>query len=171
VSALRRIPAAAWTCAAIALANVVVWSFVTPPFHVPDETVHVAYVQYFAEHAEPPNEAGGPVFASQEAGLLDALLFPRTVGSTETGTIWSELQDDAVDGTEARDLPTGDGGGIVSNSNQPPLFYALETIAYLVTPSDDLLDRLVAMRLAAALLAALTTLFVFLFLRELFAEP
>jgi 4-amino-4-deoxy-L-arabinose transferase-like glycosyltransferase len=171
VSELRRIPSAGWWCAAIALVNVAVWTFVTPPFHVPDETVHVAYVQHFAEHASPPNDAGAPVFASQEARLLDALAFPRVVGRAESGTIWTELQDDAVDATEARDLPTGDGGGIVSNSNQPPLFYALESVAYLVTPSDDLLDRLASMRLVSALLAALTTLFVFLFLRELFAEP
>jgi 4-amino-4-deoxy-L-arabinose transferase-like glycosyltransferase len=171
VSRLRRVPAAGWWCAAIALVNVAVWTFVTPPFHVPDETVHVAYVQHFAEHAEPPNESGGPVFASQETGLLEALTFPRSVGHAETGAIWTQGQDDAVDATEARDLPTGDGGGIVSNSNQPPLFFALETVAYLVTPSDDLLDRLALMRLVSALLAAATTLFVFLFLRELFAEP
>ena len=72
------------------------------------------------------------------------------MGRAETGTIWSERQDDAVDAAERRDLPTGNGGGIQSNSNQPPLFYALETVAYLVTPSDDLLDRLVSMRLVAA---------------------
>jgi hypothetical protein len=69
VSALRRIPSAGWWCAAIALVNVVVWSFVTPPFQVPDETVHVAYVQQLAEHAEPPNNPGGPAFSSQEARL------------------------------------------------------------------------------------------------------
>lgn len=171
MSAVRRIPSAGWWCAAIALVNVVVWSFVTPPFHVPDETVHVAYVQHFAEHAEPPKEPAGPAYASQEAALLETLVFGSTVGRAETGTIWSESQDDAVDATEQRDLPEGDGGGILSNSNQPPLFYAVETVAYLVTPSDDLLDRLVAMRVLAALLGAITTLFVFLFLRELFAEP
>jgi 4-amino-4-deoxy-L-arabinose transferase-like glycosyltransferase len=151
--------------------NLVVWSFVTPPFHVPDETVHVAYVQHFAEHASPPNQPGGPAFASQEAGLLDALRFGQTVGRRESGTIWSEAEDEAVDVVQARDLPSDNGGGIATNSNQPPLFYALETVAYAVTPSDDLLARLVSMRLLAALLGAATTLFVFLFLRELFAEP
>jgi 4-amino-4-deoxy-L-arabinose transferase-like glycosyltransferase len=93
------------------------------------------------------------------------------VGRDDTGTIWAEGQDDAVDAAEARELPTDDDGGIQSNSNQPPLFYALETVAYAVTPSDDLLDRLASMRLLASLLAAATTLFAFMFLRELFAEP
>jgi 4-amino-4-deoxy-L-arabinose transferase-like glycosyltransferase len=171
MTALRRIPRAGWLCAAIALVNAVVWSFVTPPFQVPDETSHVAYVQHFAEHASPPNEPGGPVFASQESALLESLLFSRTVGRTETGTIWTEAQDDLVDATERRDLSTDDDGGIQSNSNQPPLFYALETVAYAVTPSDDLLDRLASMRLLAAFLGAVTTLFVFLFMREVFAEP
>jgi 4-amino-4-deoxy-L-arabinose transferase-like glycosyltransferase len=168
---VMRVPARPWGVVAVAFVNVAVWSFVTPPFHVPDETSHVAYVEHFAEHASPPNDPGGPVFSSRQAGLLDSLLFGQTVGRFETGTIWSESQDDAVDATERRDLPAGNDGGIQSNSNQPPLFYALETVAYAVTPSDDLLDKLVSMRLLAALLAAATTLFVFLFLRELFAEP
>jgi 4-amino-4-deoxy-L-arabinose transferase-like glycosyltransferase len=166
-----RTPARPWGFVAVAVVNAVVWSFVTPPFQLPDETSHVAYVQHFSQHAEPPNEPGGPVFSSQEAALLESLRFGSTVGRSETGTISSEAEDDVVDATEKRELPTGNDGGIQSNSNQPPLFFALETIAYAVTPSDDLLDRLVSMRLLAALMAGATTLFVFLFLRELFAAP
>jgi 4-amino-4-deoxy-L-arabinose transferase-like glycosyltransferase len=170
-AATARIPVAAWLCAAVAFANAAVWAFITPPFQVPDETSHVAYVQHFAQHAAPPNEAGGPVFASQQTALLEALAFGLTVGHPENGTIWFEPQDDAVDEAEARDLPAGDGGGIQSNSNQPPLYFALEAVAYFATPSDALLDRLAVMRFLSALLAGLTTLFVFMFLREVFAEP
>jgi 4-amino-4-deoxy-L-arabinose transferase-like glycosyltransferase len=167
---LGRIPSAGRWCALIAVANVLAWSFITPPFHVPDETAHVAYVQHLAEHAEPPNEPGGNVFSSQQAALLDALLFPATVGRPENGTIWYELQQDGVDATEDRSLEEDDAGGIVSNSNQPPLYYALEAGAYLASPSGDLLDRLALMRLISALLAGLTTLMVFMFLREVLAE-
>ncbi len=51
-------------------------------------------------------------------------------------------------------------------ASQPPLYYALETIPYYLASSGSLLDRLEAMRLLSALLAGLTALFVFLFLRE-----
>lgn len=166
----RRIPSAGRWCAVIAFANVLAWSFITPPFHVPDETIHVAYTQHLAEAGEPPNDPGANAYSSQEAALLDALLFPPTVGRSENGTIWYRLQQDGVEATEDRDLERDDGGGIVSNSNQPPLYYALEAGAYVASPSSDLLDRLALMRLISALLAALTTLMVFMFLREVLTE-
>ena len=168
---LGRIPIAAWGCALVAFLNVLAWTLVTPPFEAPDETSHVAYVQYLAQHAEPPNDPAGPAFSSQQATLIDALLFPTTVGHPETGTVWNELQDDSVQAADAADLPTGDGGGIQSNSNQPPLYFTVEALAYHASPSHGLLDRLELMRVVSALLAGLTTLFVFLFLRESFAEP
>ena len=168
--AARRVPAAAWVCAAVAFVNVSIWSAITPPFQVPDETSHVAYVQYLAEHGKPPNEPGGPAFSSQQSALLDALLFPSTVGRPENGTVWQELQEDAVTAADARGLPKGDGGGVQSNSNQPPLYFALEAISYHATPSDGLLGRVAVMRIVSALFAALTTLFVFFFLREVFVE-
>ena len=52
-------------------------------------------------------------------------------------------------------------------TNQPPLYYALEAVPYWISPSNDLLTRLVFMRLLSALMAAGTVLAVFLFLREL----
>jgi hypothetical protein len=57
-------------------------------------------------------------------------------------------------------------GGIGGASSDPPLFYALETIPCGLAASDTLLDHLELMRLFSALMAGLTTLFVFLFLRE-----
>jgi hypothetical protein len=167
---LREIPRAGWWCAAIALFNVVAWTLVTPPFHVPDESSHVAYVQYLAEKGEAPNEAGGPVYSTQEARLLEALIFVPTIGQPDNGTIWLELQNRGVELVDDRSRAIGDGGGIQSNSNQPPLFFALDAGAYLASPWHGLLERLALLRLVSALLAALTTLFVFLFLREVLAE-
>ena len=42
---------------------------------------------------------------------------------------------------------------------------------YLASPWQDLLHRLWLMRIVSALLAAVTTVFVFLFLREVLSEP
>ena len=40
-AAARRVPAAAWACALIALANGLAWSLIVPPFQVPDENAHL----------------------------------------------------------------------------------------------------------------------------------
>jgi 4-amino-4-deoxy-L-arabinose transferase-like glycosyltransferase len=167
---LSGIPSAAWWCAAVAFVNVAVWATIVPPFQVPDETSHVAYVQYLAETGEAPNDPEGGVFSDEEARLLEALQFNSTVGRPTEGTIWSELQDQEVDRVEDEALDPGNAGGIQSNSNQPPLYYLLGAGVYWLSPSDGLLDRVMLLRLFSALLAALTTIFVFLFLREIFAE-
>ena len=62
--------------------------------------------------------------------------------------------------------PSGQGGYSYASS-QPPLYYALTAVAYRVSPDTDLLSRVHAMRLVSALLAAITVLLVFLFVREL----
>src|SRR5262249_14834105 len=58
-------------------------------------------------------------------------------------------------------------GGATSASNQPPLYYMLESVPYWMSPSGDILERLELMRLLSALLAACTVLAIFLFLREI----
>jgi 4-amino-4-deoxy-L-arabinose transferase-like glycosyltransferase len=167
---LSRPPSAAWWCAAVAFLNVAVWSAVVPPFQVPDETSHVAYVQQLAETGEVPNDADAGVFSDEAARLLEALQFSSTVGRPAEGTIWSESEDQSVDQVEDASLTGSNAGGIQSNSNQPPLYYLLGAGVYWASPSDGLLDRLVLLRLLSAALAAITTLFVFLFLREVLAE-
>ena len=64
-------------------------------------------------------------------------------------------------------LPPLGPGGVTPATNQPPLYYALEAVPYWLSPSNDILTRLVFMRLLSALMAAGTVLAVFLFLREL----
>ena len=49
---------------------------------------------------------------------------------------------------------------------QPPLYYLLQTIPYWLASGGTLLDQLELMRLLSALMAALTALFAFLFVRE-----
>jgi 4-amino-4-deoxy-L-arabinose transferase-like glycosyltransferase len=167
---LSLIPSAAWWCVAVAFLNVAVWSVVVPPFQVPDETSHLAYVQQLAETGEVPNDSDAGVFSDEQARLIEALQFSTTVGRPGEGTIWSESEDRAVDAVEDAPLTGSNAGGIQSNSNQPPLYYLLGAGVYWASPSDGLLDRLVLVRLLSAVLAALTTLFVFLFLREVLAE-
>jgi hypothetical protein len=168
---VRRLPRGALLCAVVAFANALVWSFVTPPFHVPDEGGHIAFVQYLAEKGGIPDNTGAATFSLEESALYDQLHFNGVVGANRDRTVWSELQQRGVDAITRRPPSSVGGGGPVGNSGQPPLYYALEAGVYLVSPWQNLLDRIALMRVLSCLMAALTVLMVFLFLRELFVEP
>lgn len=166
-----RIPAAARWCALIAFVNAVVWSFVTPPFQVPDETGHIVYVQHLAETGDIPDTPGKGVFSDEQSALITALRFNQIIGRKRDRAISTELDERGVQAVgKDRPNPVSQGGSIES-SPQPPLFYAAESVVYLASPWQSLLDRLWLMRLFAALLAAATTCFTYLFLRELLREP
>lgn len=168
VATIRRIPAAGRTCAAIAFVNAVIWAIVIPPFQVPDEISHFGYAQYVAEHGRPPPQAAGaPQYSPEQLATMDALRFGVVVGRSDQRGVWTRADDRALrDTLAAGHSPKGEGGAS-SATNQPPLYYALQAVPYWLSPSHDLLTRLLAMRLLSALLAAGTVLCVYLFLREL----
>jgi 4-amino-4-deoxy-L-arabinose transferase-like glycosyltransferase len=152
----------------IAFVNVAIWTVVIPPFMVPDETSHFGYTQYLAETGQPPPQTPtASQYSQQENVALTGLWFGAVIGSQLNRGIFT-----APDETQLRkDLAANNSalgaGGVTTATNQPPLYYALETIPYWLSPSNDLLTRLVFMRLLSALMAAGTVLAVFLFLREL----
>jgi hypothetical protein len=167
---MRRLPRAAVLCALVAFANALVWSFVTPPFHVPDEGGHVAFVQYLAQKGGIPDNPRGATFSPEESALYTQLQFNGVVGAARDRTIFSELQQKGLDRvTRHPPSPVG-GGGPVGNAGQPPLYYGLEAGVYWLSPWQNLLARLQLMRLLSCLMAAFTVLMVFLFLREVFVE-
>lgn len=162
------LPQSAWLCLAVALLNGLAWSIVTPPFHVPDEMSHVAYVQYLAEAGEPPRHVEGSYMSQEQVVTLEQLRFFETVGRAENRPLWTDAGQQALDATLAGDLDRRSDGSSSTAVNNPPLFHALQVLPYEVAGSGTLLDRLFAMRLLSVLLSALTVLAVFLFLRELF---
>jgi 4-amino-4-deoxy-L-arabinose transferase-like glycosyltransferase len=166
-----QIPKAARWCALVAFLNALVWAMVTPPFHVPDETGHVVYIQHLAETGDIPDEAGEQPFSPELASLLDALRFNDVVGRPDERALPSETFDRGVDALVDNPPSSVGAGGSIETSPQPPLYYALEAGVYLASPWQDLLHRLWLMRLLSALLAATTTLFTFLFLREVLSQP
>jgi hypothetical protein len=155
-------------CFTVALLNGIAWGLITPLFQTPDEAGHVAYVQYVAETGKPPTGRSGiPHFSPQERQLLNALRWKDVQRRKDdrlpgTATYQKRLQG-AVD-TTADPLS---GGGYTTDTNNPPLYYYAAAAVYHLSPWTALPDRVHVLRLFSALLAALTVLFVFLFLREL----
>lgn len=169
LSAVRRLPRAIRWIALVALLNSVVWGIVVPPFHVPDENAHVAYVQYFAETGElPKGGAAAGVYSPEINATLDAVGFPVVVGDSLSRVPLPESQQQALRAARAASPSRVGSGDAASATNNPPLYYALQALVYKASPSDDLITRIGLMRLLSALLAGLTALFSALFVRELF---
>ena len=164
---LSRVPTAAWVCALVACLNATSWSFITPPFQVPDEPSHFAYVKQLAETGTLPTSSKEN-FSLEELHVLDALGYGRIRQSPGHPAIFSQAQQEQLDETlqaDKRIRETGSPAAGVATS-EPPLYYALESIPYDLGSSGTLLDRLQLMRLLSSMMAGLTALFTFLFVRE-----
>jgi 4-amino-4-deoxy-L-arabinose transferase-like glycosyltransferase len=163
---LRGVPVAAWLCAAVACVNAVAWSIVTPPFQVPDEPEHVAYVWHLAKTGQLPAHTGQ--FSTEETIALRDLRLQTVAEEPEYQTISSKAEQEklAEDLAAAKSSPEigGEYAGVAAS--EPPLYYALQAIPFSLGGSGTLLDRIELMRLFSTLFAAITALFTFLFVRE-----
>jgi hypothetical protein len=162
---VRGVPRAAWLCALVACLNAVAWSFVSPPFQTPDEPSHFAYVQLLAETGRIPDanyEDGSP-----EENLVVSVLRVQLNSLTPFNhPISTEAQQRELESAMASGASREGAGGAGPASSEPPLFYALQTIPYEIASGGSLLDRLQLMRLLCALMAAITAMFAYLFVRE-----
>ncbi|HST56633.1 MAG TPA: DUF2142 domain-containing protein [Solirubrobacteraceae bacterium] len=173
VFALRRIPAAALLCALVACLNAVCWSLITPPFEVVDESDHFAYVQWLSETARLPKSGGdglptsiNPGFSPEQQVALRDLHQPQIVFHPQRRAISTRAEQHALQADLQAGLSRKGDGNAGSAVSEPPLYYALQAIPYELGSSGSLLDRLQLMRLFSALLAGLTALFAYLFVRE-----
>jgi 4-amino-4-deoxy-L-arabinose transferase-like glycosyltransferase len=161
---MRRLPRAAWACAAVAFLNAACWSLISPPFQAPDEPSHFAYVQELAESRQLPN-SDLESFSPAEQTILADLEQGRVRYSPQTPTIATATAQRRLERDLAKPLSrTSRNAGVAAS--EPPLYYALETVPYYLGTPGTLLDRLALMRLFSALSAALTACLVFLFVRE-----
>lgn len=164
---LARVPRAAWACALVALLNGLAWSLIVPPFQVPDENAHYAYVQQLAEAGTLPRVVlpEGPLSPREDA-TISALLSYGIIGHAENPVPPTALQQKAVEAADSSSLSSrGDGDALTATAN-PPLYYALEVVPYELG-GGKVLTKLTLMRLLSPLLAAATVLLIFLFLAEL----
>lgn len=163
--ALGRIPRAAWVCALLAVLNAVCWSLVTPPFLALDEPDHFAYVQQLAETGRLPSSSNSE-YSQEEQLVLEDLHHSQVRFRPAGNPIFSLAEQEKLEGDLAQPLSRAGPGGAGVASSEPPLYYALATVPYEIGSSGSILDQLELMRLLSALLAGVTALFVFLFLRE-----
>jgi 4-amino-4-deoxy-L-arabinose transferase-like glycosyltransferase len=166
--AVRRVPAAGWVIALLTLLNAVAWSIIVPPFHVPDETAHAYYVQYLAETGKLPEARADQAWYSEdELRVLEAQRFYEVVGESRNRMPAGADAERELDAAQAPGLDRVGVGSAATATSNPPLYYAPVAVAYAVMSGADVTGRLAAMRLVSALMAALTAVCVFLFLREL----
>ena len=162
---LGRIPRAAWICALIACLNAVAWSFVTPPFQAPDEPSHFAYVQQVAETATLPTSSESH-FSEEEEVALEDLHHNEVQWHPEHHTLATGAEQRQLEHDLAQRLARTREGDAGVAAGQPPLYYTLQVIPYWLASGGGLLDQLALMRLLSALMAALTALGAYLFVRE-----
>ncbi len=157
--------APAWACACVAFLSAASWSILTPPFQAPDEPSHFAYVQQLAEAHSLPTSSES-TFSEEEQVALDALHHQEVRFNPAVGTISTAAQQRLLESDLARPLARRGPGDAGVAASEPPLYYALEIVPYVLASSGSLLDRLELMRLLSALMAGLSAYFAFLFLRE-----
>jgi 4-amino-4-deoxy-L-arabinose transferase-like glycosyltransferase len=155
---LTRVPVAAWVCAAIAAVNGVCWAVTTPPYWVPDEIAGMGYVQYVAENGDVPRRGVSGDYSEEMYTPVFTVEGRPTWLQAEHRRIFEDLE-----GNLSRTRP----GQAAYLANYPPLYYGLAGIPYRIAYEATFLDRVFAARLMSALLAGVTVLFIFMFLREL----
>jgi 4-amino-4-deoxy-L-arabinose transferase-like glycosyltransferase len=151
----------------VAIVNAVCWSLLVPPFQIVDEPSHFAYTQQLAENHAMPTSSEISFSSEEETALHDVHQY-EVRQSPEVKTISSQTEQSRLEQDLSQRPSRAGGGGVGGSYNGPPLYYAIQTIPYELAASGTLLDQLEAMRLLSALMAGVTALFTFLFLREVF---
>jgi 4-amino-4-deoxy-L-arabinose transferase-like glycosyltransferase len=153
---------------AVVFANAIVWALVTPAFQGPDEQAHVAYAVHLAETGKTPRSGSHrPPFSSEMVLALQRTHHYSVIQYPEARPPWRRADERLYERVVAEREPArDDDGGDSVAAVHGPVYYALPALAYRVA-GGSFFERLFAMRIASALLAALTALFVYGTVREL----
>jgi hypothetical protein len=159
--------------AAIGFCLAATWALITPTFESPDESEHFAAVQYFAETGKAVDFTQGPKgpWSTQEAIAIDATRELTTFERPEAKMPWLKSYEGAYyarNRNHGAGYPRDNGGGYhPATSSHTPLYYALESPAYLLVRGKSVFVQLVAMRWMSALMGALTAMLAMLVVLEL----
>jgi 4-amino-4-deoxy-L-arabinose transferase-like glycosyltransferase len=157
---------------AIAAIQVAAWIVVLPPFQGPDEEAHFAYVQHLAETGDPPERSpgNGRNFSQEQSEAMKwaNLLALRGVLGMRPG--WTDAEERRWREVEAS-LPSdaaANGEGPNAVAQNPPLYYALESIPYHLAPGGSFFNRFYVTRIGSAIFYLASVAFVWLIASELF---
>ena len=167
-SALRPPPALA-ALLGLTLLLGITWTLITPPFQVPDENSHFAYVQLLDERFALPGEEGLALFSTEQVRAGSASNSEQAAAVRATRTEWSAAAYDRWR-IEDRRLPRGDGGGLVPSYANPPAYYLYEVPAYALGAHADLFTRLQLARIASVLWLLVTVAAVWALAGEMFGR-
>lgn len=128
------------------------WILFTPALQGPDETGHVAYVQYLAETGHGPTTGvSDPTHPGRQSQELEALIHWHNLQSVlgvDTGRPgWTPAEEQGWERAE-RDARRDDGQGPNALAQNPPAYYVYDAVAYRIGSGWDLPARLLLMRLA-----------------------
>jgi 4-amino-4-deoxy-L-arabinose transferase-like glycosyltransferase len=154
----RRPPAALTALIAASLLLGLVWALVSPPFQAPDENAHFGYVQTLVENGALPGDPKRPGFSTEQLAAGDRSNSDQAAASTITRMEWGRTAYERwlASDRDPRATPRDDGGGANPASSNPPLYYAVEALAYQAAHGSDLFGRLSAMRLLSLLWLGVT---------------
>jgi 4-amino-4-deoxy-L-arabinose transferase-like glycosyltransferase len=134
------------------------WALLVPPAEVPDEPLHVAYVQSLVERGQRPalhsDDPHADVFSTEQKLAREHSNYEAAIHEPSVRPEWRASEFDAWR-AEQRRLPESarqDGGEANAAAGNPPLYYAWEAVAYGATAGADLFTRWYAMRLWSVLL-------------------
>jgi hypothetical protein len=153
----------------LAFAHALAWVAVQPQLTAPDEDLHVGYVQALVETGDGPSYASGNgVYSTEVATLAGGLYLYPIVLHPEARPAWGlvpqvEEQLERLP-PEARTNTTGPNTAAAN----PPLYYLAAAAAWEVWPDRSLQGRVLAARLATALLMPVCALLAWLIAAELF---
>jgi 4-amino-4-deoxy-L-arabinose transferase-like glycosyltransferase len=170
---LRTAPRPLLGLLAAILALGIAFTLVTPFLQAPDENSHFGYVQYFGETGQlPGNKTGAPPFTTEQ-GLASADSNSDQAAAEKAVPMnWSPSAFDAWRASERKltGAQRADAGGPNPASGNPPLYYLLETPAYLVGKGGDIFTRLELTRIMSVLWILATATGAWLLAGELFGR-
>ena len=156
----------------VATIQVAAWIVVLPPFQGPDESAHFAYVQHLAETGEAPEQTGGSGanVSSEQTEATRWENLHALVGVLGMRPGWTEAEERRWRDVEASlsDEASANGDGPNAVGQNPPLYYALETIPYRLAPGGSFFNRYHMVRLGSAAFYVAAVTFMWLIASELF---
>lgn len=168
-AALRSVPRAAWICALVALLNATAWGIITPLFQGKDEIDNYSYVEYLSAAGKLPEKAhlsGEEPYARKLSLVMEGLHYFQVRYTPFEHSLTTNAEQKLL-GEDVAKAPSLEGYGEAGRvASEPPGYYALETIPYALGGSN-ILVKMQLMRLLSALMAAMTVLLMFYFLREI----